>query len=384
MIWLLLLGIYFSAVNFWAFAPTLQAFATNHFIKTIVVMFAALALCDSKRALDYYLVAFVVGAAYIGYYTLEVGRNQGNRVTGVGTVDAPDVNDMAAMLAPAAIIALHWFWQARKGIYRLLVIAAGALIVNALVLMNSRGAYLGLLVGAAYYMLRLFMTGPNIKHFRLKVIATCLAGLLSLSIVVDQSAINRFLSLTTDADLTTEQETGSTRVFFWLAAFEMAKDFPLGRGFQSFTLNSDQYIPEGVNTGSSRNRAVHSSWFQALTEVGFPGTGLFIIMLAMTSRALIKTRRHCAGKNDISGLFTITAIEAACLSYLISMTFLDRMRAEALYWLILFASAAYQLYYLNDTKPALNKGLKRRKGTVPDRGSRIADRGSRIADRQLA
>ena len=44
----------------------------------------------------------------------------------VGTVDAPDVNDMAAILASASIFALHYFWRSQNLVIKSLCVIGGA------------------------------------------------------------------------------------------------------------------------------------------------------------------------------------------------------------------------------------------------------------------
>ncbi|EAQ98913.1 O-antigen ligase family protein [Congregibacter litoralis] len=349
--WLYLLVFLYAATYFYSLAPALHLTTLEAYLKSIMVVSAALVLCRDRTALNYIMAGYVLGAAYIGYYIFEVGRNSGNRVEGIGTVDSPDVNGLAAMLVPAAILALHFFWTNKKPSYRFAVVIAGGLITNALVLMNSRGAYLGLGMGAAYYMYRLFGANLGIRNLRLKVIAVGLLGVIAMLSIMDKSAFDRVFSIQSESALSAEQETGSTRVFFWMAALRMTIDHPLGRGAYAFHLSSDRYIPEGIDTGGSRRRAPHSSWFQTLSEVGFAGLFIFVMVLWSTYTMLRRCRSQLRQTQDSNGFFTIVAIEASCVGYLICMTFIDRMRAEGLHWLILFAAAAYQIYFLHAKSP---------------------------------
>ena len=353
IVFLLLLLAWFFAVQIWSYSSVTHSFAAEHFVKTCVIAVAAFIICDSKKSIDVVLIGYVAGAAYLGYYTYQFGRTGYGRVEGIGTVDAPDVNDVAAMLAPAAVFALHFFWRYRSVYGRVGAVVCGAFIVNALVLMNSRGAYLGLLVGAAYYMWRLFYSRLSVENLRGKVILVGILGFLAMIYVVDDSAISRFVSLKDEAQTEPpSSESGSTRIYFWLAAIEMSKDHPMGLGAGGFVLNSHQYIREDVDTGRSRNRAVHSTWFQALTEVGYPGFILFLLMLLSAALSLEKARRLLQQENDVESYLTVIGIQAACGAFLVSITFLDRMRSEALYWLVMLAAAAAQVYYFKSSKSA--------------------------------
>ncbi|GAB5415413.1 MAG: O-antigen ligase family protein [Congregibacter sp.] len=359
VICMFLLVAWYGAVNLWAFSPITHAFAFEHFVKTVVIAAAAYCLCDTRKGLDYLMIGYVLGAAYIGYYAYQFGRTGGGRVEGIGMVDSPDVNDVAAMLAPAAVFALHLFWRYEKLWQRVLVVIAGAFIVNSLVLMSSRGAFLGVSLGSAYYMGRLFFAPVPVPNLKAKVIGIGLAGVLGLLYVVDDIAISRFASLREEARVEdTSRQRGSTRIYFWLAAFEMTKDYPLGLGAGGFVLNSHRYIREDVDTGRSRNRAAHSSWFQTLTEVGYPGFALFAGMLGFVGLGLGKARKQMVLNGDNRGFFVVVGVQSACLAYLVAMTFIDRMRAEALYWLVLMGAAAYQIYFVG-TFQQKNQGRKR-------------------------
>jgi O-antigen ligase len=171
------------------------------------------------------------------------------------------------------------------------------------------------------------------------MLMTAIGGL----VVVDDSAINRFRSIQEEG-ITQEEETGATRVFFWMAALRMARDFPFGAGANGFVIHSPSYIPEGVNSGESRNRAVHSSWFEALTETGYHGLFFAFMILLSAMLCMRKCRRLLSSAEHVDDYNRVVAIEAALVAYVIAMTFLNRMRAEVFYWCILYAACAYNIY----------------------------------------
>lgn len=51
-------------------------------------------------------------------------------------------------------------------------------------------------------------------------------------------------------------------------------------------------------------------------------------------------------KEDLENYFKTVGILAATLSYLISMTFMNRLRAEMLYWFVLYSACAYNIYVI--------------------------------------
>ncbi|MCF7980665.1 MAG: O-antigen ligase family protein [Pseudomonadales bacterium] len=341
--WMWMLIVMHGLATFWALLPDYHYRFFDNFLKLGIVVTAAYKLCATRKSLDYYLYAYIFGCAYLGYLLLNMGRNSGARVANFGLVDAPDVNAVAAALVPGALIALHYFLK-DKGWSRWLFFVGGALTVNAMVLINSRGAFLGLILGAAYYIIRLFFLEKSVRVSRKTLLVITVMGALALVEVFDQAAIERFFGLREEARLTEGKETGSTRVFFWKAALRMSQDHPWGMGVGGFVMMSPNYIPEHVNTGASRNRAVHSSWFQTLTEVGYLGFFLFLMMIMSAGWATQKVIRYATKKHDAIAARTALALQSCLVSYIISISFLDRMRAVVLYWLIMFAACAYNIY----------------------------------------
>lgn len=344
--WLYFFVLIYSAVYIWSILPSYHMDALIPLVKGAIILSIAFKLCTTYKSLDYMLYGYVIGAAYLGYYISQVGRNSGDRVEGIGMVDSPDANGVAAALAPAAITCLFYFWRNTSLKLKFLFVIAGAFIVNALVLINSRGAMLGVAAGGAYFMWRLFFAPVQRKYQKVTVILIALAGLSSLVYVADQSTIERIYSISQESEVDENRETGATRMVFWAAAWDMAKDHPLGLGRGGFEINAPLYIPSYINTGANRNRAVHSSWFEALSEAGYLGFIVFLMIIFASFTMLRRSKAELAAPEFLDDYFKIVCIESMLISYLVAMTFLNRMRSEIFLWCILFVACAYNIYYL--------------------------------------
>lgn len=345
--WLAALVAVYCFTSFWAILPAMHIFDLEAFVKLTIVCFSCFKLCDSKVALNTMIKAYVFGAAYIGYYILEVGRSANGRAEGVGMIDSPDVNDAAAALVPAGIFCLHLFWAAQSFKHRVFPTLCGALIVNCLVLMNSRGAFLGLVAGASWYIFFILREKINIKNKKLKVISLILMGLIALSQVVDDQTLDRIATLTNQS-ASGEKETGATRIHFWLASLDMAKDYPVGAGTRSFLTLSHMYIPTDIDTGRTRNRAVHSSWFQVLSEVGYLGFFLFVGMLFSAYRMYKRAIKKLQENEKLEELYILLSIFSCIFGYMVTATFLDRGRAVVLYLMLTLLACAYNIFYLKN------------------------------------
>lgn len=323
------------------------------FIKLVITMTVAFKLIKTIKYLDYALLGYIYGASYISFYIFQVGRNRGDRVEGIGMVDSPDANGVAAALAPALVLCVYYFWVAKHWYYKLAFLVATALIANALVLINSRGAFLAAFAGLLFFMGKLFFTRVKVKAQKVKIITFGVLGLIAAVSIMDDSFITRVMSITEETEVDTTRETGATRTIFWKASVDMSFDYPFGKGAKGFNYYAPIYIPKGVvvnATGSdddrSKMKTVHSTWFEALSEVGYLGLFALLAMLRACFKTTKIIKSYLKKINAIEHYYKILALEGALISYMVGASFLNRMRAEVFYWLILFTACAYNVYIL--------------------------------------
>ena len=321
-----------------------------YFLKLVVIISIAYKLISNIKDLHIAIMGYVFGAWYLSFYTYQVGRNSGDRVEGIGTVDAQDSNGVAAALAPAIIFGIYYLWRSPDWKLKGVALIALAFTCNALVLINSRGAVLGVVLGAGYFMYHLYKSRIKTRNQKATVVFLCLVGLAGVSVVVDDTFMERFSSLQEEtAGVNKEGESGSTRILYWEAAYRLALDYPFGTGIYGFNYHAVNYIDANSHVGRKlRNsggfKSVHSSWFSTLAEVGFIGLFLLIAIIVSCFRALKKCKTGLLERKSAQDYYLIIAIEGALITYMVAMTFLDRHRAEILYWLILFSMCAYNIY----------------------------------------
>ena len=330
-------------VSLYAAIPDAHSEATINLFKLIIIISVAYKLINTGEKLDIVLKAYVGGAAYIGFVAFQTGRNSGDRVEGIGTVDAPNANSVAAAIAPSLVFALYYFWSSKSKATKMMIAVFGVFIANAIVLINSRGSFLASIAGLTYFMLHMMFSKFRVQNQRKTAYGLIFLGVVGLANIVDEGAINRFTSMQ-ETEMKEEEETEATRLFFWLAAIEVAKDNPFGLGYKGFNAVSHNYIPETVDTGGSRNRSVHSTWFQSLTELGYFGIIALVLMLYTSFYSTKKAKRDIVQSGDRILYYKLTAIQASLLTFMISMTFTNRFTAEILYWLVMFSACAYNIY----------------------------------------
>ena len=131
------------------------------------------------------------------------------------------------------------------------------------------------------------------------------------------------------------------RLHFWQVAITMANDRPLvGVGHRGYERNYDRYDFSGGLYGSGR--AVHSSWFAVLAEVGYPGLLLFVTIIAISWLSCRSVRR-AARRGEVSeglGRYAI-ALEAALVAFIVGGSFVSFQYNEML-WHFFALSAALE------------------------------------------
>lgn len=345
LVWFLML--LYGVTYFWSPIQALHYASWVFYLKMVVTISVAFKLCNTKKALDYILLGYVYGAWYISFYVFQVGRNNGGRVEKVGTIDSPDANGLAAAIAPSIVICLYYFWSSSNKKIKFPMAIAGGFAINALILINSRGAMLSVVAGVSFFMAHMFFSRVKKKNQRMAALGIVFAGLCGLVYLADDTFLERMYTLKTESTVAEEKETGATRMVFWGAAWDMAKDYPLGKGYRGFNQFGSSYIPAHIDTGNSRNRTVHSTWFEALSETGYVGLLLLILIVFYCFKTTQLCKQRLRASPHLNEYYKVVAIQAALISFLVAMTFLNRMRAEILHWCILYTSVAYQIYVVS-------------------------------------
>lgn len=340
--WMLGILFMYYIVGLYALVPTLHSTFLYDFTKLILIVLIAYKLIESPKSLHLVSWTYIVGAAYIGYVATLTGRDEFGRVEGIGMVDTGgDSNYTSAALAPAAVMLMYYVWIGNNKL-RLLCCLCGAFIVNGLVLINSRGAFIGVVAGAALFLMYMMFSAHQRKGQRKMALAVVVVGLLGAFSMTDRFFWERMATMKNIED---GDASGSHRVEFWMASFDVMRDHPGGVGIAGFEFVSRAYLPESAFFDHD-TKAVHSSWFQLMLEGGYPAIIFFILMLFGLYRLLKKTKKYLLSQNQITEYFHVLVLESAALAYLVAATFINRIRAEAMWWSILFLMVATNVYFL--------------------------------------
>jgi O-antigen ligase len=239
-----------------------------------------------------------------------------------------DANFWAQALILAVPLAL---WSMRQGPTRLTRIgasAAGFLIVTGVVLTQSRGGAIALVIALAVW---LWFQGGR---WRLAIIVLPVAIVLA---VVLTGSTQRFEQLRNINDPSQSTEFRG-RLSENIAAFEMWRDHPvLGVGANEFPANYRTYAAKiGLDARSERN--AHNSYLQAAAETGTLGLLAFVGMIVTGLWCGLRARSRLLAKGLVSAAGCAEALIAGLVGYLCAAVLLHQAFPQYLWaWLGLLA-----------------------------------------------
>ncbi|PCJ89272.1 MAG: hypothetical protein COA54_00615 [Thiotrichaceae bacterium] len=340
--WIIMLLITYGLVYFSAVSKGLHYEAMIEYIKLFIVIGIAYKVVDTRKKLEYSIHAMIVGIAYLGFVTYSMGRDEFGRIGRFGMIDAPDANVAAAAMIASLPFLIFYFWRGSLKT-KIIMTIFGAIIVNGLVLANSRGAFVGGGIACVYFVWEMLRSKFKVRFQRIITVFLIACGLVSLTIVIDTSFLERMSTL---SDVSDGRKSGSNRVTFWVLTFDVLKEYPFGAGASGYELLSPNYVPAEYFDRGKSVKAVHSIWFQALAEVSYIGFFFFMMIIYTTYRSLQKVRRYYWEKKDVYGYYFTHAILSSYIGVLVASSFINQFRTQIVYWLILFTACLFNIVML--------------------------------------
>lgn len=237
------------------------------------------------NSLDHYRLviwALILSALFLASqaHTLSSGHFQEGRLESLGGIDFKEANGFAAFLAATITFSGIQMLRARwwmKGAY----VVGIALMLNAMIMTQSRSVFLGILLALPYALLKV----PSEK--RKSVYAYLILGVILFFILADVKFLDRMKTIQTEAKskMVYAQEKALNRLDFWKASWEMFKDRPLGVGIRNYEKLIPTYDPR--NTGFD----VHNTYLLCCTEIGIFGIMLLLIIITECFLQLRRIRR---------------------------------------------------------------------------------------------
>ncbi|TMG85217.1 MAG: putative O-glycosylation ligase, exosortase A system-associated [Betaproteobacteria bacterium] len=287
----------------------------NQFWKILLMVYVTMMLMQSRERINQlvWVIALSIGFYGVkgGIFTIVHG--------GVYHVRGPEGSfiggDNEMGLALIMTIPLLRYLQlttsktwVRSGLAVAMVLCAVATVGS-----QSRGALLGLVAMGSY----LWLKSRN-KIF------TALLGGIAIGLVLAVMPQQWYDRMETIKHYDTDQ-SALGRINAWKMAFNMAKDRPLGGGFDSFhDYTFELYAPDPGDVHDS-----HSIYFEVLGEHGFVGLGLFLMLALMTWRtaAWVISRAHRDRERrwvaDLAAMIQVSLVGYASAGAFLGLAYFD-------------------------------------------------------------
>ena len=282
------------------------------------------------------LWSWMAGTIYIGYEAWSgVGGSESGRLSSyLGGSDFNQSSGLAAHMVPMTAIAGFLFFSSRSKRGKFFALLAAAFAINTIILTRTRNAVPGMIVLIVVGLIRL----P--RGLRIKCLFGMMLGLACAAQLTDKGWWDRMATLKNP-----DQDTSIARRYdYWNAAVEMAGDYPFGVGIGQFRNFVPTYV-EDLDVG----RSAHSTYFQCLAELGYPGLFLYLLVIATSFYHFERARKAGRGWRKLEHShpdlareqreihLLATANEVAVCGFLVCAAFTSRLWVEGL-WVLMAMS----------------------------------------------
>ena len=314
----------------WAIVPLdTQLEGAELFTKHLITFILVYRIVNTPERLRAFSLAFVAGIAYFGYEALgESGRleNVGGSVSNANAL---------GFYASAGMLFASFLFLGVKGKTRWLALACVPLIMNCVILIQSRGTMIGLMAGGFVA----FKAIP--RSLRKGFILSGVLALFLFSMLVHDAFWTRMSSLSDvfdDADTVSDASAGRRDALGRMAVFKMGweigLDYPLGAGYRASRILSPHYLPVHFLDADTGNRGAHNTMMAALSEHGFVGLGLYILAVYWVFTSNRKLRAlELAGRPREFGVYRTIIVSALAVAF-VSGQFSNFLQAELPFWLL--------------------------------------------------
>ncbi|MDL0429708.1 O-antigen ligase family protein [Marinobacter sp. TBZ242] len=278
----------------------------GEFVKAIVFFYFMVLLVDSDRRLKIFLTVFIgcqvlrvleplflnITDGYWGSRAHLGGGEFSQRLAGAPS-DVINPNELGFVIV-TAIPFLHYLMWSSGSKARLLYLLLMPPLLYALILTQSRGAFLALLVVA------LFVFKESSRKFSLVVVAVLIA-MAGWQVMTDEQK-DRYLSLVGESE-TSNAATVDGRLEGMMREFSLGFERPfVGHGLGT--------TPEAKTHILGKRQASHNLYAELLIELGIIGTFIFMRFLFKVYRRLIANHKQISQTPENSSAFYINLNKA--------------------------------------------------------------------------
>jgi hypothetical protein len=326
----------------WALDRAEQMDISILFTKYVLLFYLIYRLIDTPQKVTHFLVAHVIGCAYLGW--LAYNARVSGRLEGVGGPGIDEANALAMQMGTGVAVAAMLLLGTR-GWVRWVCFAAMPLMLNTMVLAGSRGAFVALLAtGMALWYLK------PLKHRKL-FYAYAVLGAILFGMLASQVFIKRIDTITAVTQQDAEVDrSAESRLVIINAQWEMAKEYPLGAGHRGTAVLSTQYLDPIYLSHTEVNgkrvagqRSSHNTFMTTLVEQGIPGAVMWLWLWLWVANTLRRARERSTDADATERATLVAAIGGGLAMVFVAGQFVDYLKVEVQVWLLVLLASVMQL-----------------------------------------
>jgi O-antigen ligase len=324
---------------------------SSTFIRCIVIFVVIINVVRTEARLKGLIFLAIAAGIWLSVeaindYRLGLMTVEGYRAAGRGTGIFGNTNDMALHLVTILPISVALLLGSKGAVRKFLHGACAALMIAAIVLSYSRGAFIGMLVVV------LFIAWKLGRQRRLEIIFAVLGFAGLIVVLAPDKYGSRLLSIFIPS-LDAEGSADSRRGELFRSIYVALRHPLLGIGMGN-------YQPEM----SYKGLVTHNSYTQVAAEMGMTALACYVMFvvtplknLGQIARETFETRR------DSRFYYLALGLQASLIAYLISSFFLSVAYVWYVYYLVGYAVCLRRLYESETGKLVVPETRKERKKT---------------------
>jgi putative inorganic carbon (hco3(-)) transporter len=338
----------------WALSTDSNIFVATLFTKYVLIFAIIYLSLDTADRVHHFAMAHIVGCFWWGYLAWQ--NPGGGRLEDIGTGDVSG-SAFASMHVSTGLAIAGFFVLSFPGWKRWAPFLAIPFILNSIILMQTRGAFVGLVAAAPMALL----LAPQNKR-KIVTIYLVLGGILLL-IVANEDFWERMGTIKPEEGEQMETSAAS-RLDIAAANWRMFKDYPLGAGHRGNDLLSPEYMPATLLTDKdgSAIRSAHNTVMAILVDHGFVGIILFALLHITILRAVLRLRRASLSDPTPQTLAFAAGLGTALVIYWFNAQFANMIKAEIVIWIAAMAAALESHRVTKES--ALSKAPAGRRGVL--------------------
>ena len=308
-----------------------------------VIVFALVRSIATFETLKYFILAIIIFCSNLSVKAVLEGKRIHARLENIGTFDSLGSNEFGLLLAGVLPFVLPFLLFGKKT-ERVICLLAIPLLINAIVLTNSRTALVSLVFGGLYG----FAFVADLK-FKKYIITFLLMLIPAFVYLADEYFTERMstLLIPDNASEETLDKISSGRLAIWGHGLAMAEDHPFGVGPGGFRALSRFYMPEEILVDKPDQpygaRAAHNSYLLVLVEQGYLGLCVFLLLCFSTLYYLLKSIKLLRMMDKLHSFvgFMLFSLNVSFLTILIGGSLTSRVYYEFFWWQIALSMIGY-------------------------------------------